>query len=149
MNSFERTYEDFTWVTLHLLQSSWEAGNMKLHIRQYLKLEEAVKEALGNYKTLIEVYRRTTRSVKENEVALNDGDGSIRFIPYQKTLVNQLKMDAKILIKDIEERTQEGLEDDALEAYARGTIKSWKEHSGMAMLNQMLEERGHPIELFP
>ena len=149
MNSFERTYEDFTWVTLHLLQSSWEADNMKLHIRQYLKLEEAVKEALGNYKTLIEVYRRTTRSVKENEVALNDGDGSIRFIPYQKTLVNQLKMDAKILIKDIEERTQEGLEDDALEAYARGTIKSWKEHSGMAMLNQMLEERGHPIELFP
>ena len=149
MNSFERTYEDFTWATLHSLQSSWEAGNMNIHVRQYMKLENVVKEAIGNFKTLLEIYRRTPRSMEEQEVGLNDGDGSIRFLPYQKTMFKQMKMDAKLLIKDLEEKTQEGLEGDALEAYARGSIKAWKEHSGMAMLNQMLEERGHPIEMFP
>ena len=122
---------------------------MNIHVRQFMKLENTVKEALGNFKTLLEIYRRTPRSMEEQEVGLNDGDGSIRFLPYQKTIFKQMKMDAKLLIKDLEEKTQEGLEGDELEAYARGSIKAWKEHSGMAMLNQMLEERGHPIEMFP
>ena len=58
-------------------------------------------------------------------------------------------MDAKVLIREIEEKSQEGFVEDALDAYVRGVIKGWKEHTGMAMLNQMIEERGNPIEMFP
>ena len=149
MNSFNRAYEDFTWVTMHLLQTSWENGNIRLTVNQFMKLEETVKDALKNFKTILEVYNRTPRRSETFEVGLNDGDGSIRFLPYQKTILVQLKMDAKVLIREIEEKSQEGFVEDALDAYVRGVIKAWKEHAGMAMLNQMMEERGNPLEMFP
>ena len=87
MNSFTRAYEDFTWVTMNLLQTAWENGNIRLTINQYMKLEATVKEALINFKTVLEVYNRTPRRSEAFEVGLNDGDGSIRFLPYQKTLL--------------------------------------------------------------
>ena len=149
MNSFARMFDDFQWTTMHLMQTSWESGNMRISINDYMKLEKVMKEALQNQKVLLEVYNRTPRRTETYEVSLNDGDGSIRFLPYQKTLLKQMKRDAKILIEDIEDKTQEGLKIEMLEAFVRGTIKSWKEHSGMAMLNQILEERGNPIEMFP
>ena len=149
MNSFATMFEDFQWATLNLLQSSWEAGNMNLKIGEYMQVEATVKEALGNYKTKLEIYNKLPRRPEAIGVGLTDVDGSVRFLPYQNDILHQMKMDARILIKDLEEKAEEGMKGEALEAFIRGSVTAWKEHSGMIMLNQMIEKPSNPIDLFP
>ena len=149
MNSFATVFEDFQWSTMNMLQSSWEAGNIDMKIGQYMKIEAVVKEALGNYRTMLEVYNRIPRRSEVTGVGLTNVDGSVRFLPYQSDILHQMKMDAKILIKDLEEKADEGMSEEALEAFIRGSIMAWKEHSGMIMLNQMIEKPSNPIELLP
>ena len=142
-------YEDFQWATLNILQSAWEAGNIDIKIGDYMRVEATVKEALGNYKTKLEVYNKVPRRSGTIGVGLTDIDGSVRFLPYQKDILHQMKLDAKILIKDLEEKAEEGMNIEELEAFIRGSIVAWKEHSGMIMLNQMIEKPANPIDLFP
>ena len=149
MNSFNTMYEDFQWATLNILQSAWEAGNIDIKIGEYMRVEATVKEALGNYKTKLEVYNKVPRRSGTIGVGLTDIDGSVRFLPYQKDILHQMKLDAKILIKDLEEKAEEGMNIEELEAFIRGSIVAWKEHSGMIMLNQMIEKPANPIDLFP
>ena len=149
MNTFPRVFEDLTWTTLQLLQTSWENANINIDINQFFKLEKTIKEALWNFKTAVEIYHRTPRKTELYEVSLTDVSGEIRFLPYQSEIIQQMMLDAKILIADIEVKTSEGLSDEALEAFVRGSIGAWKEHSGMVVLNQMIEKRGNPLELFP
>ena len=149
MNTFPRAFEDFTWTTLQLLQTSWETANINIDINQFFKLEKTIKEALVNFRTAVEVYHRTPRKTEPYEVSLTDVSGEIRFLPYQSEIFQQMMLDAKILISDIEVKTGEGLSDEALEAFVRGSIGAWKEHAGMVVLNNMIEKRGNPLELFP
>ena len=150
METFSRVYENFQWVTLHMFQSSWECGNMKLRVNQYMKAERTLKEALQNNKTALEVYYRTSQSPGENEIGLMSVTGEVRFLPHQNAVFQQLALDAKIFIEDVERQTAiEGLADDPLDAYIRGAIGAWKEHAGMTMLNQLMEKRANPMELFP
>ena len=149
MNTFPKAFEDFKWSTLQLLQSSWENANINVNINQFFKIEKTIKEALMNFKTAVEIYHRTPRKTELYEVSLTDVSGEIQFLPYQAEIIQQMMLDAKILIKDIEDKTTEGLSDEALEAFIRGSIGAWKEHSGMVVLNQMIEKRGNPLELFP
>ena len=149
MNTFPRSFEDFTWVTLQMLQTSWETANIDLKIGQFLKIEKAVKEALQNFKTAVEIYQRTPRKTETHEVSLTDVSGAVRFLPYQSDITQQMMLDAKILIRDIETKSQEGFSEEALESFVRGSIGAWKEHAGMVVLNQIIEKRGNPLELFP
>ena len=149
MNSFNTVFEDFQWTTMNLLQSAWEAGNINIKIGEYMQIENTVKEALGNYKTKLEIYNRFPRRSETTGVGLTDVDGSVKFLPFQKDILHQMKLDAKILIKDLEEKADEGMNVEELEAFIRGSIVAWKEHSGMIMLNQMIEKPANPIDLFP
>ena len=149
MNTFPKAFEDFAWSTLQLLQTSWENANINVNINTFFKIEKAIKEALTNFKTAVEIYHRTPRKTEPYEVSLTDVSGEIRFLPYQAEIIQQMMLDAKILIKDIEDKTAEGLSDEALEAFIRGSIGAWREHAGMVVLNQMIEKRGNPLELFP
>ena len=80
MNSFPRMFEDFTWTTLQLLQTSWENANIDLKIGQFMKLEKVVKESLENFRTAIEIYHRTPRKVEPHEVSLTDVSGAVKFL---------------------------------------------------------------------
>ena len=149
MNTFPRTFDDFSWATLQMLQTSWETANIDINIGQFLKLEKTFKEALQNFKTAVEIYQRTPRKLEPHEVSLTDVSGAVRFLPYQAEIVQQMMLDAKLLIRDIEVKAAEGLSEELLEAFVRGSIGAWKEHAGMVVLNQMLEKKGNPLELFP
>ena len=149
MNTFPAMFEDFTWVTLQMLQTSYENANLNINVGQFMKLEKVVKEALQNFRTAVEIYHRTPRKIEAYEVSLTDVSGAVQFLPYQADITQQMMLDAKILIKDLETKSQEDFTDEALEAFVRGSIGAWKEHAGMVMLNQIIEKRGNPLELFP
>ena len=115
-----------------------------------MKAEKTLKEALLNNKTAMEIYHKTSQNPEENEIGLTTVTGEVRFLPHQNAVFQQLKLDAKILIEDVERQTVfEGLTDDALDAYIRGAVGTWKEHTGMMILNQLIEKRANPVELFP